>query len=379
MGNLGIPRIGQIRPMKASITDNDTLPLNWATATIATQFIAQELVMYRNLISPTWRNTTVSVEFLCPVVTVGCITVITENIPGHLIPYFKGDEKSGILGLEVPGLVASNFTDESLFEPIKPFWISPPDPSLASIIGIFPIHETCDRSHTLTGNGIGCLHIQSCTISAFWEASRCMISSNEGPYSVQVDSILEVGAGRRVQQTPITMDLNGIPTFNSANVTYQATNEAAAFLASGFALALSEIPSWDTYHLNPTSYNPYSRFAFETTQYGYGYNISTTSVRLSMSVITIYCIVTISYIMYTLLTGSTSTAWNSPIEFLLLALKSKQPHHLGYTSVGIDSVKTYREEVGIRVNECDELELVFDRDPELSTRNLTHVRPNVSY
>lgn len=66
-----------------------------------------------------------------------------------------------------------------------------------------------------------------------------MVSSNEGPYSVQVDSIIGPGAGRRVQQTPSTMDLNGIPTFNSANVTYQTTNEIAAFLASGSALALS--------------------------------------------------------------------------------------------------------------------------------------------
>lgn len=173
---------------------------------------------------------------------------------------------------------------------------------------VFPIHKACNRQESQTENGIDCIYIQSCTISAFWEASRCMVSSNEGPYSVQVDSIIGPGAGRRVQQTPSTIDLNGIPTFDSANVTYQTTNEVAAFLASGSALALSQIPSWGRYHLNPTTSNPYSRFALETTQYGYGYSISTTSVRLSISVITIYRIVTISYIICTLFTSSTSAA-----------------------------------------------------------------------
>lgn len=137
-------------------------------------------------------------------------------------------------------------------------------------------------------------------------------------------------------------------------------------------LSLSYLPpGFDT--VNTTAYK------FTLTDYGYGYGSRSKSVYLAMIVITTYCIVTILYLIYTITTGSTSTAWNSGIELVMLALQSRKPDHLGHTSVGIDSVKTFSESVGIRVNTDDQLELVFEHDGEFRKRGLSKIQWNKEY
>ena len=95
---------------------------------------------------------------------------------------------------------------------------------------------------------------------------------------------------------------------------------------------------------------------------GFSYGATTTYVLLSIAVITSYCLVTIAYVLYILVSGSVSTAWNSAIELVACALQSKRPGHLGHTSVGINSLEAMRQNVGIRVNAEEELELVFAND-----------------
>jgi hypothetical protein len=98
-----------------------------------------------------------------------------------------------------------------------------------------------------------------------------------------------------------------------------------------------------------------------------------------MSAMVTYCIVTAANIVYTLATGSTSTAWNSGIELLAFALQSRKPGHLGDTGVGIDSIKSFKEGIGIRFNQEDELELVFAHDCNINKRGLRKLERNVEY
>lgn len=57
----------------------------------------------------------------------------------------------------------------------------------------------------------------------------------------------------------------------------------------------------------PTT-NGFAAFKFDMLQYGYGYDTTPTSVRLSLAVIVAYCVVTVGYLLYLFVTGHTSTA-----------------------------------------------------------------------
>ena len=115
------------------------------------------------------------------------------------------------------------------------------------------------------------------------------------------------------------------------------------------------------------------------TFYGFGYGTRSTSIYLSMAVLSLYCLVTVIYVLYTWITGTASTAWNYGIELVALALQSRKPDHLGHTGVGINSIRTYAEGVGVRVNKDNELELVFAHDRDFETSGLRKLTRNIEY
>ena len=92
---------------------------------------------------------------------------------------------------------------------------------------------------------------------------------------------------------------------------------------------------------------------------GYGYNTSPVTVRLSLVVLLIYASVCTIYLSYGLITGSTATSWNTVAELATLALNSRRPEGLKNTSVGIDTMETFRQRVNVRVNDENSCELVF--------------------
>jgi hypothetical protein len=67
------------------------------------------------------------------------------------------------------------------------------------------------------------------------------------------------------------------------------------------------------------------------------------------------------------------------MEFVMFALQSRSPDHIGHTSVDINSLKTYQEAVGVGVNSDDELELVFAHDRDVGARSLRKVVLNKAY
>jgi hypothetical protein len=328
----------------------------------------------------------------------------TSSVP---VPYVQDDGVSQA-GLSSFRELVDNYVDrggsnDTMIDSLPPFWATSPEPGSLSLIGSFSPYdaESCDQSNISSPPPVSemftekyqnitdeCLGLLTCTISAFWEASRDELVLIDGTYLVRAPLAVEASFGRPKYHSPITMTLDGIQAFNNPNFTNLFNRSIGAsapvepLLAVVFATALSEVPLQENmeyaYSSQPTK-NDFSKLEVKTTQYGYGYKSSLNSVRLSLVVMTIYCIITVGYILYLLVTGLTSTAWNSGIELVVLALQSRRPDHLGHTSVGIGSMKTYREGVGIRVNSLDEVELVFAHDRDSSTRGLRQVVPNKSY
>jgi hypothetical protein len=194
-------------------------------------------------------------------------------------------------------------------------------------------------------------------------------------------------------QSPITIDVQDIPGFQNPklNSFFETWRPSEAALAGLFAFTLSSIPpsntSWnDELRAVPVDFNaPFlfkenmTYFKVSIAQTGYGYDVSATTVRLSLTVLCFYCLVDAGYILFLLVTGTASTAWDSAVEFLLLALQSRPAPHLGFTSVGAETMATLKEPVGIRVNHDNDLELVFKNDPHREQKKLRKLERNKAY
>ena len=166
-------------------------------------------------------------------------------------------------------------------------------------------------------------------------------------------------------------------------------------LATAFALAVARIPDVpivknannEDYYIaglvheipSGTDAANITTFRYTMVDYGFGYGTRSISIYLAMAVMITYCILTVSYMAYTIVTGRSSTAWSLGIELVTLALQSRRHDHLGHVSVGIDSINTLAEPFGIRVNCPNELELVFAHDRDLGSRDLRKIARNKEY
>ena len=95
---------------------------------------------------------------------------------------------------------------------------------------------------------------------------------------------------------------------------------------------------------------------------GFGYNINGVTVKLSVAVVGIYCIIATIFLVWTLVTGLTASHWDNNSELFMLGVNSRRPLHLGHTSVGLETLSSFREPVHIRANQDQTLELVFEND-----------------
>ena len=112
---------------------------------------------------------------------------------------------------------------------------------------------------------------------------------------------------------------------------------------------------------------------------GYGYQSTTIPVQLSLCIIAAYILVIVSYLSYSLRTGQSATSWNSIAELLMLALNSHRPQQLEATSVGANTLATFREPVSIRINAEDTAELVFKNDLDVDQAQYRKAAVNTGY
>lgn len=105
--------------------------------------------------------------------------------------------------------------------------------------------------------------------------------------------------------------------------------ELPIVLSSASALAMSELPKVDKYWGWATTDLQENAMELIITKFGYGYSTRPRSIRLAMAVIAAYCLATIPYLAYILISGDPSTACNSAIELVAPALQSRRPDDLG--------------------------------------------------
>ena len=111
--------------------------------------------------------------------------------------------------------------------------------------------------------------------------------------------------------------------------------------------------------------------------YGYSYQLDTVGAKLSITVMLAYCLLAVGQTLYALISGISSSAWDSVAELIALAMNSKPTHVLQNTCAGIIGVKLFRAAVGIRETTEGHLELCFGGDGEVQGGE--RVRVNEKY
>jgi hypothetical protein len=380
-----------------------------ATAVIPTSLVNEELTSKIGFGSTASSSkgsadAKVSIEMPLPVASVVCThSEYGSGATSREVYYTQKDGASlGIIGnlsSVAPNLSNRSTVDDYGYQYFEPAWLNSPEPGSKSVVvvlitGITNTTEPQSLEWLLTKSGEP-VSVIACSLSAYWKTAESSLILERGyarPTQTRSFSELKLDDLR-----DITLNLTGVPGIDTlldgkSNIS-SISREAEPWtrddgphvdLATVFALALSDLPSFRNVqygpdHLSPEFLNQYSAFHRSTIWYAYGYTTDSTNVRLSLAAILAYCITTTAYLIYILVTGLTSTAWNSAIELVALALQSKKPDYPGRIAVGIDSLETLNQGVGIRVNKDDELELVFASDRDIGSRGLRKIEKNMVY
>lgn len=102
---------------------------------------------------------------------------------------------------------------------------------------------------------------------------------------------------------------------------------------------------------NWTQPDELAQFEYEVRVSGYGYNTGPVTVPLSLIVLLIYICGALTYLVWILVSGNTATSWDSVGDLVALALNSERPKDMQNTSIGIETLETFRRPVNIRINE----------------------------
>lgn len=131
---------------------------------------------------------------------------------------------------------------------------------------------------------------------------------------------------------------------------------------------------------NWTEVNNLFRQHVYLTQHGYGFNLAGTTVKLALAVLILYQVIVVMFFTWTFKVGLASLSWDSVGDLLMLALNSKTPNFLGHTSAGIESLQTYGQDVRVMASTSgNEVELLFDNDPQIDWDLYERVEVNVAY
>ncbi|KAL9624604.1 MAG: hypothetical protein Q9160_001269 [Pyrenula sp. 1 TL-2023] len=432
--DVGIRQISSPLSMKQYVKLQDTLPL---------QTMPNMASIPRNHISHAlWRADSYSTGYgvtasaLQPLVKTNCTIVEVPTIEDPSDTYLQiGDDSQELRNLisitDFERLSISNVSttsdgSSSQTARYKQLWHEPPEgPVTHSLI----FAESMDYNGT-NGPWPSSGHtFDACTVDAYWVRSSLFFNSTAQVTEFEIeediymnDSGVPISISLDWAQRLGKLWLEAVP---NENLVFGVADSLAYILALGISDAVSKpalCGEWIASNLKPLNAIPdeclvqdkqqndaISRFMrdvrFNSTydgifiseptnqtdarqryqlqiqshKSGYGYDSSGVPVRLSLAVLATYCLIVVIYLTYTFITGRTASSWDSSSELIMLAMNSQKPTHLEGTSVGIETLSTFRESVSIRVNENDSVELVFENDPALKTRQLRAVVPNEAY
>ena len=370
-------------------------------ATIPTQLSLENFNEVRQGYFNHLLNVTLSVRLPHPIVMIKCTNQSNQSlIKDSLLPYIPDlgtVERSLNLTLHKLSntLLGPGRSKAIPINAVPPLQMPSPETGSSSLIRIFPIiYSRCqtsinylkhftlldffiDKYYNVIG---GYFKVLICTISAYQAYSDTKLLYTKGTSLARIPTALNTRFNSPHYNVLININASRISYLNDPNLysalpCYQYAIEP--MLANIFATTIADLPhdNLSYYSLLIKHTTPY---IFKAKQYRFGYKASSTSARLAFSVVIAYCEIISGYLAYILITGYTSTAWNSALEIVMLALQSKVPDHLGHTSVGIHSLSTYQEAVGVRVNSNEKLELIFAHDQN-TERHLGKVVGNKAY
>jgi hypothetical protein len=365
----------------------------------------------RNTSNTNWTLTTWQ-----PIVMIAC-TPIFERVEDAYFVHYDGSRRPlSDLPVLMPILRTGNHRNLTKTSLISSIWIPLPEDSHA-LIGAFFNNTALDDETFYTEkrtNSRGFLQI--CTISAYWRHTKTTLQTTPQDLRAGTDVPVTRGALLREKLEPIIIEPDAVhPLYNAFNnrdtdyITEHGVQSAwpALYLAN----ALAWIPGRKDTFGNHTDDSAFpmevdenfvmgyskpkldgvplsSHFKVDLQVHGYGYGYVDTATQFALAVMIAYCSIIVLYVTYTIMTGYSSIAWNSATELIMLALQSRTPDHLGHVSVGMDSIDTFQEQVGIRVKtvQCDStgelderLELVFARDRDNETHRMKMVERNKAY
>ncbi|MCJ1428719.1 hypothetical protein MMC29_006630 [Sticta canariensis] len=113
-------------------------------------------------------------------------------------------------------------------------------------------------------------------------------------------------------------------------------------------------------------------FEIENSMYGWQYAARETTTKLAIAVMLTYSFLVLAHILYSTISGVSSTAWDSTAEMVALAMNSSPTEALHNTCAGIVGKKAYQTHVRVMKTSEKHLELVFGevKDPNADITKL---------
>lgn len=113
-------------------------------------------------------------------------------------------------------------------------------------------------------------------------------------------------------------------------------------------------------------------FELEHSRYGYLYTADGTTTKLAITVMLAYCALVLGHIIYSTISGISSTAWDSTAEFVALTMNSSPTEVLQNTCAGIVGLTALKTPVRVLATTQGHLELVFGeiKDPNAQASTL---------
>lgn len=113
-------------------------------------------------------------------------------------------------------------------------------------------------------------------------------------------------------------------------------------------------------------------FEIENSIYGWRYTSQEITTKLAIAVMLTYCILVLAHLIYSAISGVSSTAWDSVAEMIALAMNSSPTEALQNTCAGIVGKTAYQTHVRVLKKGEKHLELVFGevQDPNADISKL---------
>lgn len=120
----------------------------------------------------------------------------------------------------------------------------------------------------------------------------------------------------------------------------------------------------DMFKVDPAQGKDFLKLEVITTVEGYAYSTRGAGAEYAIIIILTYCVVTTAHLVYTVMTGISSTSWGSIAEVTALAMNSTPTEKLRNTCAGITKTRIYKLPVRILAardgdSDGEHLELVF--------------------